>query len=109
MMRLKTHLKEIVNRATRAVETRASELGPSTGVASGHSYLDENLYQREKSLFASQPVPLISQSQLPDPFGFVASEGSWDKPVLVTRAQSGELRAFENRCQHRAAQVLTGS
>jgi choline monooxygenase len=47
-------------------------------------------------------------SELPKRGGYMtASVGS--QPVLVVRADDGELRAFRNVCRHRGSRLLTGS
>ena len=67
-------------------------------------YQDEDIYRREQELiFRGSTWNFLGlEAELPNPGDFKTSFLG-DMPVVVTRDEQGELRAFENRCAHRGA------
>ncbi|HVU72588.1 MAG TPA: aromatic ring-hydroxylating dioxygenase subunit alpha [Mycobacteriales bacterium] len=45
---------------------------------------------------------------IPDPFDFITYE-ILDQSVVVTRAEDGSVRAFQNACRHRGVRIAQGS
>jgi nitrite reductase/ring-hydroxylating ferredoxin subunit len=69
-------------------------------------YLDERRFEREMAMIRRQPLPVAHVSQLRDPGDFV-TDTICGVPLLLTRSESGEAKAFLNVCRHRGAQLLT--
>ncbi len=68
-------------------------------------YLDASIYACElKSIFQSSWQPVARLSQLAEPGSYVTDEIAGE-PVVVTRDENNQLRAFSNVCRHRAARV----
>lgn len=67
-------------------------------------YQDEDIYRREQEkIFRGNTWNFLGlEAELPNAGDF-KTNFLGDMPVVVTRDESGELRAFENRCAHRGA------
>ncbi len=68
-------------------------------------FSDEALYRLEQErIFGRCWLLLGHESQLPEPGSFFRTYMG-EEPILVTRTQEGEIRAFLNLCRHRGAQL----
>jgi anthranilate 1,2-dioxygenase large subunit/terephthalate 1,2-dioxygenase oxygenase component alpha subunit len=67
-------------------------------------YQDEGIYRREQErIFRGATWNFLGlEAELPHPGDFKTSFVG-EMPVVVTRDEKGEMRAFENRCAHRGA------
>jgi choline monooxygenase len=71
-------------------------------------FWDATLYEQEKrNVFAKSWRYVGHQSELPDSGNYTTIRIS-DQSIFVIRGEDGELRAFYNVCQHRAAELLVG-
>lgn len=68
-------------------------------------YLDPVRWQREVDLFRRLPLMLALGGELRGPSSYKAMT-VMDVPVLITRDQNGDVRAFVNSCSHRGAVVV---
>ena len=70
-------------------------------------YRSQQRFEAEmEAIFASVPLGLALTCELREPGQFV-TRNVLDRPVLITRGQDGEARAFLNVCRHRGAVVET--
>jgi 3-phenylpropionate/trans-cinnamate dioxygenase alpha subunit len=77
----------------------------SSGVQKKRIYWDEELYRLElERIFARSWLFLVHESEIAKPGDFFSTYMGEDS-VVVTRTQSGELKAFVNSCMHRGNQV----
>jgi phenylpropionate dioxygenase-like ring-hydroxylating dioxygenase large terminal subunit len=68
-------------------------------------YYDVERWQREcDRIFGRMPLVLATSSELRNAGDYKALS-VMDKPVLICRTAGGQIKAFENRCAHRGAQV----
>lgn len=75
----------------------------------GRVYADPAIYEFEtKRLFMRSWLPLAREDELPSP-GTYFSRVIADEPVVITRDETGTIRAFSNVCRHRNRQVAEGS
>jgi len=66
------------------------------------------IFSAEKSLlFHNTPQPVAFSAEIAEPGSFMALD-VLDIPILLTRADSGQLNAFVNKCSHRGAKVAHG-
>lgn len=66
------------------------------------------LARERDALFIKTPQPVAFSGEIPSPGSYLALQ-VLDVPVLLTRDETGTLRAFINACSHRGAQVATGA
>ena len=71
-------------------------------------FYDEALYQHELDRIFSGPhwQYLALEQEIPEP-GDYATTYFGERRVVVARGLDGDINAFENRCAHRGAQVVT--
>ena len=71
-------------------------------------FYDRDLYDLELDRIFSGPhwQYLALEQEIPEP-GDYATTYFGERRVVVTRGLDGEIHAFENRCAHRGAQVVT--
>ncbi len=69
-------------------------------------YFDHEHWQREcEQIFGRMPLVLATSCELRQPGDYKALS-VMDKPVLICRTAEGHIKAFENSCAHRGAQVV---
>ncbi|RJG18853.1 aromatic ring-hydroxylating oxygenase subunit alpha [Massilia cavernae] len=63
-------------------------------------------YARERAeVFRKVPVAVTLSSMLPEPKMFLALD-AYDLPILLSRGEDGQVKAFLNACQHKGAKVV---
>jgi len=73
----------------------------------GAFYKDENIFKLEvEKIFARRWLFVGHVSQVPES-GDYFTYSIIDESIIITRDESGELRAFHNVCRHRGARVCT--
>jgi phenylpropionate dioxygenase-like ring-hydroxylating dioxygenase large terminal subunit len=87
---------------------RAGSLPQADGIGRipvGH-YFDAGRWEREcDRVFRRLPLVLATTSELRQAGDYKALS-VMDKPVLICRTAEGEIKAYENSCAHRGAQVV---
>lgn len=69
------------------------------------NYADPERHRREVDvLFRRFPIILAHGSELAEPGAFMTHDAT-GVPILLTRTQAGEVKAFLNVCRHRGARV----
>lgn len=66
------------------------------------------LAAERQHLFINTPQPVAFSGEIQGPGSYLALQ-MLDIPVLLTRDERGQLRAFINACSHRGARVASGS
>ena len=70
------------------------------------NYFDPERWQLEMDrIFKRVPLMLAMACEIPEPGDYKAMEAV-GVPVLITRGQDGEVRAFVNMCSHRGAVIM---
>ena len=75
------------------------------GLVSRRIFVDQDIYEQElERVFSRCWLYLGHDTQLPNPGDYFTTYMAED-PILVTRDQSGNIRAFLNSCRHRGMRV----
>src|SRR3984893_5543547 len=84
-----------------------SEADQAAGVSLPAAFFyDPSVFQQERLRIFFRSWHLVAHvNELRNPGDFV-TYGILDQSVIVTRIQSGELRAFHNACQHRGNRLI---
>jgi len=69
--------------------------------------IDTHVRERQ-TLFTKTPQPVAFSGEIPSAGSYLALQ-VLDVPVLLTRDESGTLRAFINACSHRGALIASGA
>lgn len=102
----KARLKEIVEENMEFSRTGTIRQTDKIGrVPVGHYFEEERWQQECDRIFKRLPLMLATTSELREPGDYKALS-VMGKPVLITRTTTGEIKAFENSCAHRGAQVV---
>jgi len=82
------------------------ELADQIGRVPAAHYYDEDRWALEmKQVFKRMPLMLAASCELPDSGDYKALNAA-GVPVLISRGQNGEVRAFVNMCRHRGAVIM---
>ena len=69
-------------------------------------YFDEGRWRLEIDLvFKRLPLMLAASAEIPNPGDYKAMQAV-DTPVLISRGEDGQVRAFVNMCRHRGSQIM---
>jgi phenylpropionate dioxygenase-like ring-hydroxylating dioxygenase large terminal subunit len=99
------HQIQLVRRVLAHLEGRTTDRAGGPSRRAVESYTDEARHAREVGrLFRELPVAVAHASELARPGDFVAHDAA-GVPLLVTRADDGQLAAFLNVCRHRGTRV----
>jgi phenylpropionate dioxygenase-like ring-hydroxylating dioxygenase large terminal subunit len=99
--------EELIGRLAGMLENHTTTLVDAERLNPVAEYHDPLRLQAERDvLFRTHPIVVGHAWQLREPRDFIADDLS-GVPVLVTRQESGELRAFLNVCRHRGVRVAT--
>ena len=91
------------------IHARAHTIAKAAGVMKmpARAYYDPAIFDAEVSrIFKRVPLLLAVTAEMPKPGDFKTLDAA-GVPVLLTRGQDGEVRAFVNSCSHRGTSVAT--
>lgn len=97
----------LVERALALVRAGTTELAPSELRVPLDYYRDPALFERERQLLRTTPLPLVPTVRLPQPHDFVVRD-VLGISVLISRDGDGTAHAFLNYCRHRGARPAAG-
>ena len=103
---LKERVAEIVRENIEFARTGTIRQAKEIGRVPIEHYFAADRWQREcDQIFKRLPLVLATTSELRQPGDYKALT-VMDKPILVCRTAGGAIKAFENSCAHRGAQVV---
>jgi len=70
-------------------------------------YRDQDIADRERHLFMTQPRPVVASSEVANPDDFLVRM-SMGRSILATRDVDGKAHVFLNYCRHRGAEPAHG-
>ena len=95
----------VIQRVLDHVDNKTTDLADATWREPIEHYRSPGRYDAELDLvLRRRPVGFCPSAALPDPGSFVAREVA-GTPVLAVRGNDGIVRAFQNACSHRGAEV----
>jgi phenylpropionate dioxygenase-like ring-hydroxylating dioxygenase large terminal subunit len=98
--------RELLERVFAMVETRQPTMAERMASIPVENYLSpERLAREQRQVFRRFPILVGFSCQVRKPGDFFTHDAS-GVPILVTRDQSGTLRAFLNVCRHRGAKLV---
>lgn len=81
------------------------QAGEIVRVPASHYYDPEHWQLEMERVFKRLPMMLATSAELPNSGDYKAMNAA-GTPVLITRDQDGDIRAFVNSCAHRGAQIM---
>ncbi|MGA7054080.1 MAG: SRPBCC family protein [Mycobacterium sp.] len=100
-------LIDVTRRAVKLVRDDATDLAPTEYSISADTYLSDERLQRDRAMLMSSPQLVGYSSELPRPGSF-CTKTVMGRSILLTRVSDGSVKAFNNVCLHRQAQVVAG-
>ncbi|ORB88775.1 aromatic ring-hydroxylating oxygenase subunit alpha [Mycobacterium persicum] len=100
-------LIDLTRRALKLARDQTTDLAPSQHTVRAREYTSPQRHDRERAVVMSCPQLVGYVSELPRP-GSYCTKTVMGRSVLLTRTSDGSVRAFDNVCLHRQAQVATG-
>ncbi|KZS82689.1 (2Fe-2S)-binding protein [Mycobacterium persicum] len=100
-------LIDLTRRALKLARDQTTDLAPSQHTVRAREYTSPERHDRERAVVMSCPQLVGYVSELPRP-GSYCTKTVMGRSVLLTRTSDGSVRAFDNVCLHRQAQVATG-
>ena len=98
----------LAERIFRHIDDGTTDLGESVWREPVSHYLSRERFEAECALIRRHPRPFCPSAALPENGSYLARIAAGN-PVVVTRGDNGEVRAFINACRHRGMQVASGS
>jgi len=96
---------EIAHRMLNLIDTKSTDLAPSTFEVPLDRYTSPEVFRRERQvLFGETPMFLGMSNEIREP-GTYFTRDIVDTPFLCLRDKSGAVRLFLNSCRHRGAKV----
>lgn len=99
---------DLTRQILRDLEARTTSLADAVTTNPVSAYTDPARMQREvEVLFRRYPLLMGASCQLREPGDYVTDDFS-GVPILATRSEVGDVRAFLNVCRHRGAKLARG-
>ena len=100
-------LHDVMRRALKLLAESTTDLADAERHEPAASYTSQERFEAERKLLLDSPHLVGYAGELPPGGSFVTKE-VMGRPLLLTRAKDGRVRAFHNICQHRQAPVAAG-
>ncbi|AGZ49840.1 aromatic ring-hydroxylating oxygenase subunit alpha [Mycobacterium kansasii] len=100
-------LIDLTRRALKLARDQTTDLAPRQHTVHAREYTSLERHERDRAMLMSSPQLVGYVSELPRP-GSYCTKTVLGRSVLLTRTSDGSVRAFDNVCLHRQAQVATG-
>lgn len=100
------HELELLDELAELDRQRSAFLDDQIGTSPVSRYTDSGLFQREREqIFRRQPAMVAHSSELAEANSFLRRSIA-GLPLLLTRDEAGEVRAFINVCRHRGNRLV---
>lgn len=100
-------LVDLTRRAVKLARDKTTDLAPSEYTVDTDAYTSTARHERDRTMLAASPQLVGYVSELPQPNSYV-TKTVMGRSILLTRTAGGTVKAFDNVCLHRQAQVVTG-
>ena len=97
----------LLDRSIRIVEDRMPELAPRFMQVPLTYYRDQDIADRERHLFMTQPRPVVASTEIAHADDYLVRM-SMGRSILCTRDAEGKAHVFLNYCRHRGAEPAKG-
>ncbi|KQH79245.1 (2Fe-2S)-binding protein [Mycobacterium gordonae] len=100
-------LIDLTRRALKLARDKTTDLAPAQHLVDAREYTSAERHERDRSLVLASPQLVGYVSELPEP-GSYCTKTVMGRSILLTRIADGSVKAFDNVCLHRQAQVVSG-
>ena len=104
-MAIRAEEREIIRQLLDHVDQNSTHMLPEVAANPVSNYTDPAKLQQEIDvLFRQFPIAIAHRSDLAEPGDFITHDDT-GVPILVTRTEAGEVKAYLNVCRHRGARI----
>lgn len=100
-------LIDLTRRALKLARDKTTDLAPAQYVMDAREYTSTERHERDRAMVMASPQLVGYVSELPRP-GSYCTKTVMGRSILLTRIADGSVKAFDNVCLHRQAQVVEG-
>lgn len=100
--------QQVIQRIFQHIDNNTTELANESWREPVENYCSEDRFDQEIELLTKLPIPFCPSAAIPETGSYFARSAA-GKPLIVTRDEQGEVRAYRNACRHRGMQVAQGS
>jgi phenylpropionate dioxygenase-like ring-hydroxylating dioxygenase large terminal subunit len=100
-------LVDLTRRAFKLARDDATDLAAAEYTVRADSYTSAGRLERDVAMLNASPQLVGYTSELPAPGSF-CTKTVMGRSILLTRVADGSVKAFDNVCLHRQAQIVTG-
>jgi phenylpropionate dioxygenase-like ring-hydroxylating dioxygenase large terminal subunit len=100
-------LIDLTRRAVKLARDKTTDLAPAERTVRADEYTSIERHEQDIAMLMASPQLVGHVSELPEP-GSYCTKSVMGRSVLLTRASTGSVKAFNNVCLHRQSQVVTG-
>ncbi|TDK96207.1 aromatic ring-hydroxylating dioxygenase subunit alpha [Mycobacterium paragordonae] len=100
-------LIDLTRRALKLARDKTTDLAPAQHLVEAREYTSTERHERDRAMVMASPQLVGYVSELPRP-GSYCTKTVMGRSVLLTRTADGSVKAFDNVCLHRQAQVVEG-
>ncbi len=100
-------LIDLTRRALKLARDKTTDLAPAQHLIEAREYTSTERHERDRAMVMASPQLVGYVSELPRP-GAYCTKTVMGRSILLTRTADGSVKAFDNVCLHRQAQVASG-
>lgn len=100
-------LIDLTRRALKLARDKTTDLAPAQHLIDAREYTSPERHERDRAMVMASPQLVGYVSELPRP-GAYCTKTVMGRSILLTRTADGTVKAFDNVCLHRQAQVVSG-
>jgi phenylpropionate dioxygenase-like ring-hydroxylating dioxygenase large terminal subunit len=100
-------LIDLTRRALKLARDKTTDMAPGQHTVEARDYTSAERHGRDRAMLLASPQLVGYVSELPNP-GSYCTKTVMGRSLLLTRTSDGSVKAFDNVCLHRQAQVASG-
>lgn len=100
-------LIDLTRRALKLARDKTTDLTAAQHLIDAREYTSPERHERDRAMLMASPQLVGYVSELPRP-GAYCTKTVLGRSILLTRTADGTVKAFDNVCLHRQAQVVSG-
>ena len=100
-------LIDLTRRALKLARDKTTDLTAAQHLIDAREYTSPERHERDRAMVMASPQLVGYVSELPRP-GAYCTKTVLGRSILLTRTADGTVKAFDNVCLHRQAQVVSG-
>ncbi len=97
----------VIQQVFKHIDEQTTDLSDETWREPVENYRSPDRFNQELELLKTLPIPFCPSAAIRETGSYLARNAA-GTPLVVTRDEEGEVRAYRNACRHRGMQVAQG-